>query len=327
METIKNLIDRYWRTGILFAGGLVLISYIAFGFLYLQQGIQQKELEGQIIRLSAIIAKPLSSDKELRADYDEANLALAPMTDSDAIALLVSIAEKSEIDTTPSAGEFRVPSASFGQTKVGGSTYQVLSFRNIHVQGNHENVMAFISDLDSGKTLETMELQRVNTKFVEIGLTSEDEGRMAEFSKVAEAAIDIMIDNNLLRIPNPVNYSDGIATNLMGDNPDTEGAVEGFPDITTTAAERGYSGSATPRDGYVLYSHDKIFTDNTSDFETKSYIDMLTTKYYYTCEDDATVRQFDGADVNTATEYLSSETSKMETIVAMDVNIYMKTEE
>jgi len=44
---------------------------------------------------------------------------------------------------------------------VGGGNYQILSFTGMHVQGNYDNVMAYIADLDSGKTLETMVLKNV----------------------------------------------------------------------------------------------------------------------------------------------------------------------
>ena len=43
-------------------------------------------------------------------------------------------------------------------------------------------------------------------------------------------------------------------------------------------------------DGEVLYG-------------TNKYLSMDTTQYYYTCESDGSIRQFDGADVTTATEY------------------------
>ena len=124
----------------------------------------------------------------------------------------------------------------------------------------------------------------------------------------------------------PMDFANGVAANLTGDDPDTEEILEGFPDIFTTTIDKGYSGNATPRGGYVLYNHAKILTDNTTRFETVSYITVLTTKYYYTCEADGTVRQFDGADADTATEYLGSEEFKIEVVVTVDVDIYTKPE-
>ena len=324
---MENLITRLRRMGFLFLIGFLLIIYIAFGFIYLQQAPQQRELKEQITKLSLVVAKPLPSAEKLRAEYEEVNLSLAPMTDKDAIAKLVGIAEESGIDVDPESGKFRVPSAARREEKMGGGSYQVLSFRNISVQADYDNVMAFISDLDSGKTLKTMVLKRVATSQKEIKFEGEEGDRRAEFRNVVSKVIAMMTDNGLLEIPNPMNYSGGIATNLMGDNPDTAEAVEGFPDNTTTVTDKGYIGTGSPRDGYVLYGHDKISTDDATQFEPVSYITTLTTKYYYTCEADGTVRQFDGASVVTATEYLTSEESKIETVATVDIDIYTKPEE
>ncbi len=324
MEDIKKLLIRFWAAGALFLTGLVLIIYIALGFVYLQQDAKQKDFEEQITKLTLIVARPLPSDEELQAEYEEVNSALAPMTDSDAIAMLVSIAGKNGIDISEGSGMLRVPSASFSQVKMGGGNYQLLSFRNIKVQGGYDNVMAFISDLDSGRTLKTMVLQRVITSKIEVQITGEEEARRAEFREVAAAVMNMMDDIALSEIPHPMSLAGGVATNLMGNVPDTEETVEGFPDITTTAADRGYSGNITPRAGYVLYNHDKISTDNTTQFETVSYIDIPTTNYYYTCEDDGTVHQFDGADVATATEYLGSAATGMGLTATVDVVIYTR---
>ena len=327
MEVIKKLITRFWPTGTLFLTGFIVIIYVAFGFLYLQQGAQQRDFDKRIAKLSLVVARPLPSSEKLQAEYDEINHALAPITDSAAIAMLVGIAGESGIDIEPDSGKFRVPSATFSQIEVAGGNYQVLSFRNIHVQGDYDNVMAFISDLDSGKTLKTMVLNRVGTSEVEVMFVGEEGDRRAEFRSVASAVMDMMDDNALLRIPNPMNFAGGAAANLTGDDPDTEEVVEGFPDITTTAVDKGYTGNATPSVGYVLYNHDKITTDNATQFETVSYITVLTTKYYYTCEADGTVRQFDGARVVRATEYLGSAASKIEIVTNVDVDIYTKPEE
>ncbi len=171
----KGLIARYSRTGVLFLIGFVLIIYIGLGFVYFQQGTQQRELMEQIAQLGAIVARPLASGEELQAKYEEVNLALAPLTDAASldpatpyIALIVGIAEKSGIDVTEAAGGFSVPQAKFSQQKMSGSNYQLLSFNGISVSGNYTNVMAFISDLDSGETLGTMVLKRVEISHIEL---------------------------------------------------------------------------------------------------------------------------------------------------------------
>jgi len=321
MEVLRNLIIRLRHTGVLFLIGILLIVYIAFGFLYLQQGSQQKELEEQITKLNLIVSRPATGGEELQAKYDEVNRSLTPMSDTEAIALLVSIAEENGIDVSEDSGKFRVPSAIIKQTNVSGSRYRLVSFRNIYVQGDYDSVMAFLSDLDSGKTLETMVLIKVAISEKEISFTGSEGARRAEFHEVEEAMAAMMSANNLELIPNPIRFAGGVATNLMGDDPDTQEVVEGFPDILTSAAEKGYSGNATPRAGYVLYNHDKISTDSTQ-FVTASYIDGLTTEYYYICDTDGTVRQFSEANIVTATEFLFSEISKTELVVFIDVDIY-----
>ena len=323
-ETIRRLLSRFWPTGAIFIGGLILIVYIALGFLYWQQGTQQGELEEQIAKLSLVISRPLPSVEQLNAEYEKISTALATMEDSDAIAVLVGIAGASGIDVAPGAGKFRVPPVTLSQARVGSGTYQVLSFKNVRVQGDYASVMAFITDLDSGTTLPTMVLRNVATSEVPVMYEGEEADRRAAFRNVITAVTNMMNDNALTEIPNPMSFDDGVATNLMGDDPDTAGVVEGFPDITTTAASKGYTGTGSPRNGYVLYGHDRVSTDDNDLYETVSYIGVLTTDYYYTCEADGTVRQFDGADVATATEYLGSEEFKIEIVATVTVDIYTK---
>ena len=324
MEIVNNLIARFWPTGALFLTGLILIIYIALGFVYLQQGPKQRELEGNINQISTIVAKELPSVAKLTAEYEECNRSLAPMTDTEAITMLVSIAKQSGIDVSEDSDRFLVPSAQFNQGEVGGGTYQLISFRNIRVQGDHDNVMAFISILDSGEVLETVVLKKVTIMEEDVWYKGEEGDRRAEFRSVSSAVIEMMIDNKLYSITNPISFIDGVATNLMGNDPDTEGTVEGFPNITTTAEEKGYTGNVTPRDGYVLYGHDKILTDNTTQYETVNYLTTLNTKYYYTCEANGRVRQWDGPDIATAREYLRSTESSIELKAVIDVDIYTK---
>jgi len=319
MGNMKSLFARIGRMGFLIVVGIFLIIYVALGFLYFQQGAKQEDLREQINNLRVVVSKQLPGDENLKAEYDKVNNALLPLEVAKAIKVLVDIAEKSGINIDPASGKFDVPPPGGTVTQtVGGGTYQVLSFRSVKVQGDHDSVMAFISDLDSGKTKKTLVLKNVSIGWTKFDIKPEEKVRGEEFRDVS-LAVTAMMTDNITGIPNPISYAGGTATNYMGDNPDTEETVEGFPDITTTAAERGYTGTGTPRDGYVLYGHDKIPTDNTSYFETVSYMPALTTEYYYTCEADGTVRQFDGPDVATAIEYVD-----IETVAALDVDLYTK---
>ncbi len=323
MELIKNLITRLRRFGFWLVIGSILVVYLIIGFLYWQQENIQIDLEAQIAKFSAVVARPLASNEELQTEYNAVRSALAPMTPEAALKILVGIAEKSGIDTDSDVGKLSISSPTFGKATVDGGSYQLLSFTNMHVQGDPESVMAFISDLDSGTTLENMVLGSVTIAQVEVTATGEDGARRAEFRAVASAVRAMINDNKLAVVPNPISYAFGSATNLMGDDPNTFNKVEGFPDITATAVAKGYTGTGSPKGGYVLYEHDKI-SENATSFETVNYIPVLRTKYYYTCESDGTVRQFNGARVLTAKEYLDSSETKIETVATINVNIYIK---
>ena len=119
-----------------------------------------------------------------------------------------------------------------------------------------------------------------------------EEARRTEFHNLASSVIAMMTDNSLATIPNPITDS-ASASNLMGDDPDTGATLEGFPDITTTAANKGYTGAGSPIDGYILYKHDRIDPIATANFTTVSYVSLLRTKYYYTCDVDGTLHQYD----------------------------------
>ncbi|MFC1931898.1 hypothetical protein ACFLXJ_06870 [Chloroflexota bacterium] len=119
------------------------------------------------------VSKPLPSvvpsTEKLYAEYDEVNLSLAPLEISEALDKVVGIAEENGINVDPRSQMFNIPPPSPpGERKIGENTYQVLALRDIKVKGSHESVMAFISDLDSRKTLRTMVLTRVSISQIEV---------------------------------------------------------------------------------------------------------------------------------------------------------------
>ena len=325
MGIIDRLLARFRRMGVLLLIGVFLIIYVAFGFLYWQQGAQQRDLEKQIANISVIVSKSLPGAEKLQAEYDAVNSSLAPMPASDAIAILVGIAEKSGIDVSESAGNFRVPSAAPGDEKVGESTYQVLSFKSISVQGSYDNVMAFISDLDSGKTLETIVLKRVDTKQIVLKIEGEEVARKTEFADIQAAVHSMMTDNGLITIPSAISYAGGTASDDMTAFPDSFSSVAGG-DKVTDPEDYDYA-DATDKAGYILYGHDITGSDEGNpnpDQTDVNYISKSTTSYYYTCESDGTIRQFDGPDIATAKEHFSSEEVKTETVATLDVDLYTK---
>ena len=66
-------------------------------------------------------------------------------------------------------GKLKIPPPSLPrEVKTGQGSYQFFSFKDIRVQGDYENVIAFISNLDSGKTLKTAILARVSISQIEV---------------------------------------------------------------------------------------------------------------------------------------------------------------
>jgi len=312
MDRLKALIQRYWPVGSLFLFGFFLILYAAMGTLYFQQNSKQDELQERITNISSIVTKPLPSVEKLQAEYDAVNQALVPFAAEEVLDIIVKIAEESGVDVDPASGEFTIPPLTPAQTKkMGEGNYQVLAISNIRAQGDYDNVMAFVTKIDSNEILKTMVLKSAHISQFEFAGTSEEEARRAEFYTIFLAVRDLMADNDLSEIPYPMDFVGGLATNKMGDDPDTRDKIEGFPDIISTIDQKGYTGEGSPRNGYVLYEHDKIVDTATENFTTVSYVgeleNELETEYYYTCEADGTIRQFDGPDVTTATEYPISE--------------------
>ncbi|MFC1968729.1 hypothetical protein ACFLVX_05045 [Chloroflexota bacterium] len=311
--------NRLRRAGVLVFVGLVVIVYISLGLFYVQQGAKQKRLEEQINKINLVVARPLPSNEKLQADYEEAKLSTSPLSLQEALEIIVGIAEESGIDVAPGAEKLRIPSVSataIRKEKIGAGTYQVLSFTNITVRGDYESVMAFVAALDSGETLKTMVLRRSAISEVEIVYEGEEMVRRNEYHDVSAAVIDLMTSNGISVIPNAKGYTDGTGINDMAAFPDATSAVtvDKVKDPDWTAYRDG------DKDGFILYTHDKT-ADNAQAGLIK-YVTMSETRYYYTCEADGTVRQFDGPDVAAATEYAYSEEQEVETVAVLNVDLY-----
>jgi prepilin-type N-terminal cleavage/methylation domain-containing protein len=124
----------------------------------------------------------------------------------------------------------------------------------------------------------------------------EDEARRTEFHNVSSSVIAMMVDNALSTIPHPINYAGNVASDDM----------TAFPDSTSDWA--GVGGKITDPDGtayaagddvgFVLYGHDR--TGGGAAGPQVSYVTMTETTYFYTCEGDGTIRQFNMADLTDA---------------------------
>jgi len=134
-----------------------------------------------------------------------------------------------------------------------------------------------------------------------------DEARRTEKRNVESAIMALMCENGLTHVPCPKKYSDGNAYNDMRNFPDTHSDdtdgddPDAVPDkaVDPDGTSYAYPGDG---DGYVLFGHD-IVADNSATSRV-NYVTMMTTAYYYTCEIDGTVRQWNGPDVSTAIEYV-----------------------
>lgn len=331
MEIFREFLARGRRLGFIVLIGLVAIGYISLGLIYWQQASQQYTLTKDIARQNQILARPLASGEQLAADYDRVtgndSFLASIANETAAFAKIVEIAAKYGIDTSPTAGKLSIPGLSVSEATAGGSKFKLLSFHGIRIQGDDAGVMAFLADIDSGKTLETMVLKQVSIQYIQIPFTAEEMERRAEYAAVREAVRKMMVDNSLSRIPQPVDYAGGRATNMMGDDPATKDIFEGFPDVKTLAIDKGYTGNIyinkiLARNGYVLFQHDKINPENSFNFTTVNYFPALSTKYFYTVEPDGSIRQFSGPDAAAATEFRSETGQKTETIAVLNVDIY-----
>ena len=116
----------------------------------------------------------------------------------------------------------------------------------------------------------------------------EEEARETEFSTIQSAVHSMMVDNEISSITTPAfAFTANVATNNMA----------GFPDTATTPAVKGFIVVvvATNKAGYLLYTHD--IADDGAATPTVNYTSPSTSTYYYTCETDGTIRQFDRADL------------------------------
>jgi len=135
-----------------------------------------------------------------------------------------------------------------------------------------------------------------------------EEARETEFTTIQTSVHSMMVDNQISSIPNPLAW-DGTATNavnVMSAFPDstsdsTDNDGDGASDKGTDPGETAYEFTTAPVDkaGYLLYGHDITGSDGSD--ELVNYVGMSTSTYYYTCETDGTVRQWETADTTTAT--------------------------
>jgi type IV pilus assembly protein PilA len=124
----------------------------------------------------------------------------------------------------------------------------------------------------------------------------EAEARRTERRSVEAAVVAMMSENSLSSIPNPQDFS-GNASKDMTTWPDNT-SVCGSADKLKDADGDSFT-VITDKDGWLLYGHDK--DGDGTQTGLVNYVNLTETTYYYTCESNGTVRQFD--DAAKTTEY------------------------
>ena len=117
----------------------------------------------------------------------------------------------------------------------------------------------------------------------------ETEAKDTEVSNIQLAVHSMMVDNELDTLDNPIS---NIAnrTNDMGNFPDTSTCgVDKVKDVY----ENNYSGFGD-KDGYILFMHDRI-ADNSDNTSLANYVDVQTSEYWYTVDEEGTITQYDTA--------------------------------
>ena len=125
----------------------------------------------------------------------------------------------------------------------------------------------------------------------------EEEARKDERHNIQIAMISLMIENKLSAIPNPIDYASGTASNDMTAIPDIT-SICGSADKALDPIGDVYG--VGDKNGYMLYGCD--ITADAAASPTWNYVTRTTTKYYYACEWDGTIRQW--SDAAMSTEYV-----------------------
>ena len=114
----------------------------------------------------------------------------------------------------------------------------------------------------------------------------EDEARRTEYHNVSSAVVAMMVDNSLTDIPNPITAAAN-ADNDMTAFPDATSAVT----VDKVTDPDGTAYAVGDDDGFILYGHDR--TGGGASGPAVNYVNMTQTTYYYTCDADGTVHQYD----------------------------------
>ena len=126
----------------------------------------------------------------------------------------------------------------------------------------------------------------------------EEEAKETEYTTVQTSVHAMMVDNGISTIPNAVIWTDSAtgAENDMTAFPDPD-SIGGSADKPADTSGVAYTAVDDP--GYLLADHDK--TGGGVAGPSVDYVGMGTSTYFYTCELDGTIRQWDTTDCSAAT--------------------------
>ena len=133
----------------------------------------------------------------------------------------------------------------------------------------------------------------------------ETEARTVEYNTVRTAIVAMMVENGIAEIPHPINYAGGAATNDMTAFPDsTSGDWLATPVLGKKTDPDGTDYAAGDGPGYLLYGHDITGGGTAPATGTVNTVSTNPMTYYYTCETNGDIRQFDNAtDLTAAHEF------------------------
>lgn len=142
--------------------GILLLTCIAFGMVYLQQQREQTDLKAEIAQLNTEISRPLQTSSELEGKHQAAKQSIpTDLKEEDVIIAVLGITESLGFDTSIESSDVSISSDQVRVETVEGSNYRVLPF-HINIRGDHDRVIDFIHEMDSTSMLKTLVLKEVS---------------------------------------------------------------------------------------------------------------------------------------------------------------------
>ncbi len=155
-EQRQPLTARFWGLVMPILIGLMVIVLIGLAVFYFQEKRGQSALEEQITEYKNLINLYTEPTEELKSRYKEAEDVLHSTESTEDVTLAVlNLAEAHGFDVSAESTEISFGATGVKPEKIGGSNYDVITLQ-LTISGDHEKVMAFISDMDLMPTLKSL---------------------------------------------------------------------------------------------------------------------------------------------------------------------------